>query len=232
MAEKGQRPQPTTSDRPDRREAFPCPSATPPVCDTPAGPRPQRWAESLERELATELDKEKENDMTDHSRHRVDPFAARVSRDTVVLNRDETGWLLTHSTGRETLRLRIQRDEVADADIADHITFEVQSKESAPFVSVGDAIVRAYDFSPESQQVLGDDDVPEEVLEIGELPRMPCVCDFPTAFREAFVKLVSRWGHLKTVCIFEQTVAGTPFPRPPVCADCRRCHRPIATLDC
>ena len=86
-----------------------------------------------------------------------------------MLNRDEPGWLLTHSTGRETLQLRIQRDEVADADIADHITFEVQSKESAPFVSVGDAIVRAYDFSPESQQVLGDDDLTVTAVQDGKL---------------------------------------------------------------
>ncbi len=169
--------------------------------------------------------------MTDQLMPHVDPFAAGVSCYSVVLNRDETGWLLTHSTGRETLRLRIQRDEVADADIADHITFEVQSKKLASFVSVGDLIVRAYDFSPEIQQVLRDDGLPEKVLEIGELPQMPCVCEFPTAFRNVFVQLVSRWGHLKTVCIFEQTGAGTSFPRPPVCADCRRCHRPIATLD-
>ncbi len=109
--------------------------------------------------------------------------------------------------------------------------FEMQSKESASFVSIGDLIVRAYDFSPEGQTALADDDVHERRLEIGELPHMPCVCDFPTVFRDAFAQLVSRWGHLKTVCVFEQTVAGTSFPRPPACADCGMCHRPVATGD-
>ena len=170
--------------------------------------------------------------MKDQSIHRVDPFAERVSFRSVVLDRDETAWLLTYwiSTKGRAVRLRIQRDDVADACVADHVTFEKRSEESAPFVSVGDAIVRAYDFSPEGQQGPEEDNVPEQHFEIGELPRMPCVCDFPTMFRDVFVQLVSLWGHLKTVCVFEQTVAGTSFPSPPYCADCRRCHRPIATL--
>ena len=157
-----------------------------------------------------------------------------MSFHSVVLDRDETGWLLTYwiSTKGRAVRLRIQRDDVADACVADHVTFEMRSEESAPFVSVAAAIVCAYDFSPENQQILGDDDRPEQHLEIGDLPRIPCVCDFPTVFRDAFVQLVSRWGHLKTICIFERTVAGTSFPSPPYCADCRRCHRRIATMDC
>ena len=56
-------------------------------------------------------------------------------------------------------------------------------------VGITGASGTAYAFSLEGQQVGAPDDDPKQYLAIGGLPRMPCVCDSPTAFRDAFVQL-------------------------------------------
>ncbi len=111
------------------------------------------------------------------------------------VDRDETAWLLTRYMPDILLRLRIQNDESGDVDSAEHVTFEVKLNEAEMFVSLGDAILVAYLFTPECHDTI----------------EMPCVCGWPPAYRSEFVQMVSQWGELRALSFFRSTVTGTPI---------------------
>ncbi len=119
----------------------------------------------------------------------------RVSCENIQLDRTAEYWVLTCSRSHVILRLRIQREDVADFDTKDRVIFEAKLCEASDFLVLGDALITPCLFS-------------EDGRDLNERPRLD---GFPEVFRLDFIELVQRWGDLRALCIFAPTVPGMPF---------------------
>ncbi len=119
----------------------------------------------------------------------------RVSCENIQLDRTAEYWVLTCCRSHVILRLRIQRDDVADFDTKDRVIFEANLSEASDFLVLGDALITPCLFSEDGRDLI-------------ERPRLD---GFPEVFRLDFIELVQRWGNLRALCIFAPTVPGTPF---------------------
>ncbi len=118
-----------------------------------------------------------------------------VCCESIQLDRTAEYWVLTCWRSHVILRLRIQRDDVADFDTKDRVIFEAKLCEASDFLVLGDTLIAPCLFSKDYRDMI-------------ERPRLD---GFPEVFRLDFIELVQRWGNLRALCIFAPTVPGMPF---------------------